>query len=131
MLPSCVNPEEIPEVVYSPGVKDEGYLRKLLEETKEVFGSLARDLASALTTTTSTNELLKPSATPWWQTLGGIVGTLILILVALWGIVRYVIHAELADQGSPTNVSLGQIRDSVNALHDRDLGGLQKDLAHF
>ncbi len=131
MQSTCVNSDELTKVVYLPEMKDEDYLRKLLEETKETLNGLPAKIADALTRTSSSGQpMAERKGLPRWQMLLGAFVSILVILGSFWAVLRFAIHTELADPASAANQNISVLHDSVNSLRDKDVGLLRNDMDH-
>lgn len=128
MQPTCVNPDELTEVVYSdsPEMKD--------DELRKLLGDLPTQIADALNPSRQTESAAQLVNEPrgtgigrWVAIVGGVLG----ILVVVFGGIRYIIRSEITTGFEKPNQDFGTLRDSVNSLRDKEVGGLHKDMDHI
>jgi|ERR1022692_4024819 hypothetical protein len=120
MLDILVNPNELTEVVYLREVKDEDFLRRMLEDLPGKIAEGLRGNAAA----PQVSESSKPHyRLAWWQTVLGIVVSIFVILGGLWAGLHFVISAELRTAFEQPNKDLASLRD-------KDVGGLRSDIGH-
>jgi hypothetical protein len=117
MQPICVNPDELIEVVYLPEVKDEDFVRRMLEDLP---GKIAEGLRG------SPSPPIQESSTPqhkltWWL---GVVVSVFVIIGGLWAGLHFVISSEL-------RAAFEQPNKDFASLRDKDVGGMQKDIQYL